>query len=161
MESIYVLYGIHIWEKPHCMESIYTIFSSLTELYFFVLLLKRKWTLKKQKTFKKGEKVRTKIVKFRVDICEFDFIETETKKYKNRSEFLRECVQKQMPPAQNKKILIALEMCRMEVRKIGVNINQIVKDYNSGFYSSTEKEALFLHLEELNMKFEQLLKRIE
>lgn len=44
-----------------------------------------------------------------------------------------------------------------EVNRIGVNINQIVKNNNAQFYSLTEKKKLFIMMQQLNdMLYESL-----
>lgn len=46
-----------------------------------------------------------------------------------------------------------------EVNYIGHNINQIVRNYNSGFYSEIDKERLMEYMRVLNEKVEKLLKQ--
>lgn len=43
-----------------------------------------------------------------------------------------------------------------EVNHIGVNINQIVKNYNASLYSKEDKEKLFIYMRKLNV----LLKKV-
>ena len=45
-----------------------------------------------------------------------------------------------------------------EVNHIGVNINQIVKDYNSNIFTESEKSRLFAYLQKLNRKVDEAVK---
>ena len=45
-----------------------------------------------------------------------------------------------------------------EVNHIGVNINQIVKDYNSNIFTDSEKSRLFAYMQKLNRKIEEAVK---
>lgn len=45
-----------------------------------------------------------------------------------------------------------------EVNHIGVNINQIVKDYNSNMFTESEKSRLFAYMQKLNRKIDEAVK---
>ena len=47
-----------------------------------------------------------------------------------------------------------------EVNHIGVNINQIVKSYNSGFYRQEDKELLTAYLKKLNTAVAEVVRQI-
>lgn len=57
-------------------------------------------------------------------------------------------------------IRILLKELINEVNHIGVNINQIVKNYNSGFYSDTEKNSLFAYMQKLNRLLSEAVKQL-
>ncbi len=46
---------------------------------------------------------------------------------------------------------------QFEIHKIGVNINQIAKDNNAGFYSSTDIDTLQKGLRTINEKMDEVL----
>lgn len=47
-----------------------------------------------------------------------------------------------------------------EVNHIGVNINQIVKSYNSGFYLPQDKELLTAYLKKLNTAVAEVVRQL-
>ena len=47
-----------------------------------------------------------------------------------------------------------------EVNHIGVNINQIVKSYNSGFYRQEDKELLTAYLKKLNTEVAEVVRQL-
>ena len=47
-----------------------------------------------------------------------------------------------------------------EVNHIGVNINQIVKSYNSGFYRQEDKELLTAYLKKLNTAVAEVVRQL-
>ena len=47
-----------------------------------------------------------------------------------------------------------------EINHIGVNINQIVKSYNEGFYSEGDKTRLYAYMKKLNEKVDEAVKQI-
>lgn len=47
-----------------------------------------------------------------------------------------------------------------EINHIGVNINQIVKSYNEGFYSDVDKTRLYAYMKKLNGKVDEAVKYI-
>ena len=47
-----------------------------------------------------------------------------------------------------------------EINHIGVNINQIVKSYNEGFYSQEDKTRLYAYMKKLNGKVDEAVKQI-
>jgi len=47
-----------------------------------------------------------------------------------------------------------------EVNRIGVNINQIVCNHNSGLYSVNDKDRLFAYMRKLNVRIEEAVRLI-
>ena len=47
-----------------------------------------------------------------------------------------------------------------EVNHIGVNINQIAKNSNAGYFSSTDKQQLIAYMQKLNMEVERVVKAL-
>lgn len=79
-------------------------------------------------------------IRFRIDQDTEKIIREEEKKYRSRSDFLRAQLDKVSPLGKQKEVLIELEKTRMEIHKIGVNINQIAKNNNSELYSDQDKK---------------------
>jgi len=63
-------------------------------------------------------------------------------------------------PEQQKALQESLCQLKKEINHIGVNINQIVKNHNSMFYSETEKRKLFALMGEINKKMEHIVDKI-
>ena len=53
-----------------------------------------------------------------------------------------------------------LEKIRMEVNKIGTNINQITKNNNSGLYFFQDKKKLMQELQGIKTLMEQLTEKV-
>lgn len=47
-----------------------------------------------------------------------------------------------------------------EINHIGININQIVKNHNSEFYSEEDKTRLFAYMRKLNTKVDEAVRMI-
>lgn len=47
-----------------------------------------------------------------------------------------------------------------EVNHIGINVNQIVKRYNSGLYNQSDKQLLTAYMKKLNVAVEQVVKTL-
>lgn len=47
-----------------------------------------------------------------------------------------------------------------EINHIGVNVNQIVKNHNSGFYSTDDKNRLIAYMRKLNQTVDEAVKQI-
>ena len=45
-----------------------------------------------------------------------------------------------------------------EVNHIGVNVNQIARNSNAGYFNSSEKQQLLAYMQKLNMEMEQVVK---
>lgn len=55
----------------------------------------------------------------------------------------------------------AINELSQEIRSIGVNINQIVKNVNSHFYMDYEKDKLFALMKDLQNLLKEYIKRID
>lgn len=55
---------------------------------------------------------------------------------------------------------IMLKNLQYEIHKIGVNINQITRSINAGFYSDNDKDRLFGYLSGLNEQFQKVQQSI-
>lgn len=100
-------------------------------------------------------------ISFRIDENEVKIIEKAEKNFKNRSEFFRSLLQNFLPVSEQKNIQIELEKLRMEIHKIGINVNQITKNNNSELYFQSDKKNLGKNLEriiELETNIEKILR---
>lgn len=115
------------------------------------------------------EKEKLKHIRYRVEIRLTEQEKALLKKKAGKqdmSKYIRDILfekqgnRKMIPPER----LLALEEClrqlKKEVNHIGVNINQIVKNHNSKFYSSAEKRKLFALMEEVSQKMERIIEKI-
>lgn len=57
-------------------------------------------------------------------------------------------------------IRVLLKSLINEVNHIGVNVNQIVKSYNSGFYNESDKGRLTAYMKKLNNTVNEAVKSI-
>lgn len=57
---------------------------------------------------------------------------------------------------------IRTQLCELinEVNHIGVNINQIVRNHNAGFYSKDDKTRLYAYMKKLNNKVDEAVRKI-
>ena len=79
-------------------------------------------------------------ISFRVSEGEAKLLRQRAKEHEmNESEYLRMMINQR--PNDYPKVAALIKQLVNEVNHIGVNINQIVKNYNSSFYS-VEKEAI-------------------
>lgn len=74
------------------------------------------------------------------------------------SEYLRLMISQK--PNNYPEIRILLRELINEVNHIGVNINQIVHNYNSGIYSEDDKERLVAYMRKLNMEVNNVYKTV-
>lgn len=58
---------------------------------------------------------------------------------------------------------LSQQVCELinEINHIGVNINQIVKNANSGFYRATDKEKLMAYMKKINEEVRELIGKID
>lgn len=99
-------------------------------------------------------------IRFRVDEKEAEIIEKEEKNYQNRSEFFRALLRKFLPLHENREVQIELERLRMEIHKIGININQIVRNNNSELYFQKDKKTLEDDLKKIIFLQEILIEKL-
>ena len=64
------------------------------------------------------------------------------------SNYIRKCIAR--GPKDNKEIVILLHDIMNELQRIGRNINQIVKNNNSGLYLQADKDTLLAYMRRLN-----------
>ncbi len=74
------------------------------------------------------------------------------------SEYLRLMISQK--PKDYPEIRILLRELINEVNHIGININQIVHNYNSGIYSEDDKERLVAYMRKLNMEVNNVYKTV-
>jgi hypothetical protein len=65
------------------------------------------------------------------------------------SDYIRRCIVR--GPSNNKEVIILLHDLMNEINYIGRNINQIVKNNNSGLYLRSDKDALLAYMHRINM----------
>lgn len=102
------------------------------------------------------QRVYTEHKTFRLEKSVYDKLVKDSKAYgtKNSSEYLRVLIQNR--PADNPELRSKLDQLNYEMGKIGVNINQIVKNNNSYMYNSDDKQYLALTMESLNSKLKEI-----
>ena len=76
----------------------------------------------------------------------------------NESSYLRLMIRQK--PSDYPEITQLLKELINEINHIGVNINQIVKSYNEGFYSQDDKTRLYAYMKKLNEKVDEAVKKI-
>lgn len=64
-------------------------------------------------------------------------------------------------PSDYPEIIQALKDLINEVNHIGVNVNQIVKGNNSGFYDEDDKARLFAYMRKMNIQVRDVVQKIE
>lgn len=97
---------------------------------------------------------------FRISEREYQIILKEEKRHKSRSEFFRMLLEEKLPTGERRGVQTELEKIRMEVNRIGTNINQITKNNNSGLYYLQDKKKLMQELQEIKMLMEQLTEKV-
>ncbi|MGF7018767.1 putative Zn-dependent peptidase [Lachnospiraceae bacterium PF1-21] len=95
----------------------------------------------------------------RVDEETYTILKDKAKSYDNMSDCLRSIMLADIPQ-KNKHVLESLLKLQYELRKIGVNVNQIAKDYNSQFYNEKDKKNLFMLLEKINELEKQIVNEV-
>lgn len=63
-------------------------------------------------------------------------------------------------PSDYPEIIQMLKDLINEVNHIGVNVNQIVKENNSGFYNQSDKDRLYGYMRRLNIPVNDVVKKI-
>lgn len=61
----------------------------------------------------------------------------------NESEYIRYLILNESEQPRSRELELEIMRLRNEINKIGVNINQIVKNNNSGLYNTYDKNQLF------------------
>lgn len=73
------------------------------------------------------------------------------------SEYIRRLINHKRP--YSREDLGTIKELIQEVNAIGVNINQIVKHFNSDFFSESEKRKLFAYMQQLIRNTEEIIGR--
>ena len=78
----------------------------------------------------------------------------------NESEYIRYMLLNQSENPRSRELELEVMRLRNEINKIGVNINQIVKNNNLYIYNGEEKRQLKKYLEEIVMLQKMMLSRL-
>lgn len=78
----------------------------------------------------------------------------------NESEYIRYLILNQSKHPRSRELELEVMRLRNEINKIGVNVNQIVKNNNLRIYSGEEKRQLKKYLEEIVMLQKMMLSRL-
>ncbi len=78
----------------------------------------------------------------------------------NESEYIRYLLLNQSEHARSRELELEVMRLRNEINKIGVNINQLVKNSNSHIYSESDKIYLIKKIVEINNLFKELVDKI-
>ena len=88
-----------------------------------------------------------------------ELLKVKSQKYgMNENEYLRILIRDK--PIDRPEIKSVLKELINEVNHIGVNINQIAKSNNAGFYTDTEKRQLFAYMQKVNVAVEQVVTQL-
>ena len=74
------------------------------------------------------------------------------------SDYIRLCISK--GPMDHKEIRIILHDMLTEINHIGTNINQVVKNNNSGLYLPSDKDRLLAYMQRLSLSMAEVVKRL-
>lgn len=121
------------------------------------------WLRKPQKKeVEKGEMILTDkkvIITFRLNKDEEKRLRELAKEYNmTESAYIRMLISQK--PNDYPEIRVLLKSLINEVNHIGVNVNQIVKSYNSGFYNESDKGRLTAYMKKLNNTVNEAVKSI-
>ncbi len=75
----------------------------------------------------------------------------------NESEYIRYLLLSQSEHPRSKELELEIMRLRNEINKIGLNINQIVKNSNSHIYSESDKISLIGHMEQISILLNEAL----
>ncbi len=75
----------------------------------------------------------------------------------NESEYIRYLLLNQSEHPRSRELELEIMRLRNEVNKIGLNINQIVKNNNSHMYSENDKINLVKDMEEIKILLKQMM----
>lgn len=79
----------------------------------------------------------------------------------NESEYIRYLLLNQSENPKSRELEVEIMRLRNEINKIGVNINQIVKNSNSHIYSEDDKISLKAKLDEILLLIKTILVRMD
>lgn len=74
------------------------------------------------------------------------------------SEYFRRCVSR--GPMEHKEIRLLLHKILNEINSIGKNINQIVKNNNSGLYLSKDKDKLLTYMRRIDFSMTEVVRKL-
>ncbi len=77
---------------------------------------------------------------------------------KSEAQLIRERVRNR--PIDNEDIRVTLHDILSEVNHIGININQVVKNNNSGLYLLVDKERLLAYMQRLSSSMKEVVKKL-
>lgn len=98
----------------------------------------------------------TKMVTIRVPNEMYKRIEN-----KNKSEYIRRLIDLQNTPSKSENVLKELLKMNFQLKKIGNNINQIVKNNNSKLYNENDKKQLVNYFDVINEKYSKLIETLK
>lgn len=75
----------------------------------------------------------------------------------NESEYIRYLLMNQSEQPKSRELELEIMRLRNEINKIGVNVNQLVKNNNSHIYKESDKISLMKSMEEISILLEELL----
>ena len=78
----------------------------------------------------------------------------------NESEYIRYLLLNQSENPRSKELELEIMRLRNEINKIGLNVNQIVKNNNSHLYRESDKINLIRYMEKINGLVEELVTMI-
>ncbi len=76
----------------------------------------------------------------------------------SESNYIRMCLSKK--PMDHMDIRITLHDMLTEINHIGVNINQVVKNNNSGLYLPSDKDRLLAYMQRLSSSMAEVVKKL-
>lgn len=85
-------------------------------------------------------------------------IQTEKSGFKSESAYIRFLIYN--TPAKDPEIRQLLNKLIYEINKIGVNINQITRDYNTFLLTRTEKDQLDMHMRQIEKLVSEVQKEL-
>lgn len=104
----------------------------------------------------KGENTLRKHFKLTEETAKLLAERSKTEKM-NESEYIRYLLLNQPEHPRSKEMELEIMRLRNEINKIGLNVNQIVKNNNSHLYRESDKINLIKHMEEIKGMIEELV----
>lgn len=76
----------------------------------------------------------------------------------NENEYLRMLIRER--PADMPEVRGLIKLLINEVNHIGVNVNQIARNSNAGYFGSADKQQLLAYMQKLNMSVRQVVEKL-
>lgn len=76
----------------------------------------------------------------------------------NENEYLRMLIREK--PANMPEVRGLIKLLINEVNHIGVNVNQIARNSNAGYFGSADKQQLLAYMQKLNMSVRQVVEKL-